>query len=438
MTSAPARIGDGAPGRPGDLSNYVIVTAAYWADTVTDGAIRTLVLFYFYARGYSPFAIASLFLFYEFFGIVTNLVGGWLAARLGLKATLVMGLGVQIVALLMLGLAPAAWLIVPYVMASQALSGIAKDLTKMSSKSAVKLVVPDGANDVLFRWVSVLTGSKNALKGVGFFLGGLLLTVIGFRSAQLLLAAIVLAALALVLTLMRGTLGRPDPKARFGQMFSNNRNVNILSAARILLFASRDVWFVVGLPVFLESEQGWSFWETGAFLAVWVIGYGAVQAVAPSLLRRRHSRTEPTGRTAMLLAFALALFPAAIAIALAANADPTLIVVVGLILFGIAFALNSAVHSYLILRYADGDRVAMNVGFYYMANATGRLAGTILSGLLYQWKGLEACLWVSVAFVLGAGLLSRLLPRLAAAPIHGGEGTPSQLASSASPTFADS
>ena len=268
-------------GSRGDLRNYIIVTAAYWADTVTDGAIRTLVLFYFYELGYSPFAIASLFLFYELFGIVTNLVGGWLAARLGLKTTLVMGLGVQIVALLMLGLAPAAWLVVPYVMASQALSGIAKDLTKMSSKSAVRLVVPEGANDVLFRWVSVLTGSKNALKGVGFFLGGLLLTVIGFRSAQLVLAAIVLGALVMVLTLMRGTLGRPDAQARFAQMFSHDRAVNILSAARILLFASRDVWFVVGLPVFLESELGWSFWETGAFLAIWVIGYGAVQTVAP-------------------------------------------------------------------------------------------------------------------------------------------------------------
>jgi MFS family permease len=403
------------------LRNYVIVTAAYWADTVTDGAIRTLVLFYFYERGYSPFAVASLFLFYEFFGIVTNLVGGWLAARLGLKATLVMGLSVQVVALAMLGLVPSAWLVVPYVMASQALSGIAKDLTKMSSKSAVKLVVPEGSNDVLFRWVAILTGSKNALKGVGFFLGGVLLTLVGFRAAQLLLGALVLSALAMVLVLMRGTLGRPDANARFSQMFSNSRAVNVLSAARILLFASRDVWFVVGLPVYLESEQGWSFWQTGAFLAVWVIGYGAVQALAPRLLRqwaRGRGDGEPTGRTAMGLAFLLAVFPAGIALALAAEVDPTLIVVVGLIAFGVAFALNSAVHSYLILRYADGDRVAMNVGFYYMANAGGRLAGTILSGLLYQWQGLEACLWVSVAFVLGAGALSMLLPRTATVRPH--------------------
>ena len=411
--------GAGAASPQGDLRNYVIVTGAYWADTVTDGAIRTLVLFYFYERGYSPFEVASLFIFYELFGVITNLVGGWLAARLGLKATLVMGLAVQLAALLMLALAPSPWLVVPYVMASQALSGIAKDLTKMSSKSAVKLVVPEGANDTLFRWVAILTGSKNALKGVGFFLGGLLLTLVGFRTSQILLAGFVLAALIGVLTLMRGTLGNPDSTAKFSQMFSNSRPVNILAGARILLFASRDVWFVVGLPVYLQSKQDWSFWQTGAFLAVWVIGYGAVQAVAPQLLRRRaggNRDAEPNGRTATWLAFVLAAFPAAIAIALGANIDPTVIVVVGLIAFGVAFALNSAVHSYLILRYAQGDKVAMNVGFYYMANAGGRLIGTVLSGLLYQWQGLEACLWVSTIFVLGAGALSLLLPRVSPVP----------------------
>jgi MFS transporter, APGE family, 1-arseno-3-phosphoglycerate exporter len=391
------------------------VTGAYWADTVTDGAIRVLVLFYFYDRGYSPFAVASLFLFYEFFGIVTNLVGGFLAARFGLKTTLVMGLATQTVALLSLALVPESWLVVPYVMAAQALSGIAKDLTKMSSKSAVKLVVPDGASDTLFRWVAILTGSKNAVKGVGFFLGGLLLTLIGFQPALLVLAALVGSALVVVLTMMRGTLGTPNRKARFAQMFSNSRAVNVLAAARILLFASRDVWFVVGLPVFLRTELGWSFWQVGAFLAVWVIGYGAVQAASPALLRRRMTG-EPTGRTATGLALVLAAFPAAIACALAADIDASLVVVLGLVAFGIAFALNSAVHSFLILHYADGDRVAMNVGFYYMANAAGRLAGTVLSGLLYQWRGLEACLWASVVFVLAAAALSRALPAAVARP----------------------
>ena len=393
----------------GDLRNYAIVTGAYWADTIADGAIRVLVLFYFYELGYSPFEVASLFLFYEVFGIVTNLVGGWLAARLGLKATLVGGLSTQILALGMLAVVPESWLIVAYVMVAQALSGIAKDLTKMSSKSAVKLVVPEDSQSDLYRWVAILTGSKNALKGVGFFLGGLLLTLTSFQTALLILAALVATALVGTLALMRGTLGRPDKKAKFSQMFSNSRAVNILAAARIFLFASRDVWFVVGLPVFLRTQLDWSFWQVGTFLAVWVIGYGIVQASAPRLIRAR-SGGEPTGRTATVLAFVLAAFPAAIAIALAADIDPTAAIVGGLIAFGVIFALNSAVHSYLILAYAEGDKVAMNVGFYYMANAGGRLAGTVLSGALYQWQGLEACLWASAACVLAAGVLSLLLP----------------------------
>jgi predicted MFS family arabinose efflux permease len=392
--------------RRGDLRSYALVTGAYWADTITDGAIRTLVLFYFFERGYSPFAVASLFLFYEIFGIITNLVGGWLAARLGLKSTLVMGLAVQVAALSMLAV-PAGWLVVPYVMAAQALSGIAKDLTKMSSKSAVKLVVPADAPDALFRWVAILTGSKNALKGVGFFLGGLLLTLVGFRTSLLLLAALVLTALLVVVLFMRGELGQADSKAKFTRMFSNSRAINLLSAARLFLFASRDVWFVVGLPVYLETQIGWSFWQTGAFLAIWVIGYGGVQAIAPKLLARR---SQPDGARATWLAAVLAAAPAGIAIMLAGNLDSTVVVIVGLAAFGFIFALNSAVHSYLILAYAESGRAAMNVGFYYMANAGGRLAGTVLSGALYQWRGLSACLWASVAFVVAAGIISLLLP----------------------------
>ena len=374
-----------------------------------------LVLFYFYKLGYSPFQVASLFLFYEIFGIVTNLVGGWIAARLGLKTTLIGGLATQLAGLGMLAVAPQSWLVVPYVMTAQALSGIAKDLTKMSSKSAVKLLVPDDAHGDLYRWVAILTGSKNALKGVGFFLGGLLLTLIGFRSALFVLMTLVGTALVVVLTMMRGHLGTPDRKAKFRGMFSNNRSVNILAAARIFLFASRDVWFVVGLPVFLRSVLGWSFWQAGGFLAIWVIGYGSVQASAPKVLRKWTGEAGPNGITATWLAFVLATSPALIALGLFAGVSPTAVLVVGLITFGVVFALNSAVHSFLILRYAEGNKVAMNVGFYYMANAGGRLTGTVLSGALYQWKGLEACLWASATFVVVAGLLSRLIPDARAA-----------------------
>jgi hypothetical protein len=296
-------------------------------------------------------------------------------------------------------------------MAAQALSAIAKDLTKMSSKSAVKLVVPDDSQGRLYKWVAILTGSKNALKGVGFFVGGVLLTVVGFQTAMLILAVLVATALFGTVPFIHGGIGVADAKAKFRHMFSNTPAVNGLAAARIFLFASRDVWFVVGLPVFLRTVLGWTFWEVGGFMAIWVIGYGIVQASAPKLISRRTATSHaPNGRTAVVLAFGLALFPALIATALIVNFDPTLVLVTGLIAFGVVFALNSAVHSYLILAYADGDKVAMNVGFYYMANAAGRLAGTLLSGLLYQWQGLEACLWASTAFVLAAGLLSLLLP----------------------------
>jgi MFS family permease len=282
----------------------------------------------------------------------------------------------------------------------------------MSSKSAVKLVVPEDAPGALYKWVAILTGSKNALKGVGFFMGALLLSVIGFHAALGVLLAIVASGLIAVLVLMRGEdLGRPNAKAKFRHMFSNNRAVNVLAAARIFLFASRDVWFVVALPVFFRTEHGWSFWLAGGFLAVWTIGYGVVQASAPRLLRRRSADgSDPDGRTATWLAFVLAVFPAGIAAVIATGADPVAVVVVGLLAFGVIFAMNSAVHSYLILAYAEGDKVAMNVGFYYMANAAGRLAGTVLSGALYMWSGLEACLWASAAFILCAGVLSRLLP----------------------------
>ncbi len=405
--------------KEGDLRNYVLVTGAYWADTLADGASRILVLYFFYQLGYSAFEVATLFLFYEFFGIVTNLVGGWIASRLGLKSTLFAGLSVQIVALGMLGFAPESWLVVPYVMASQALSGIAKDLTKMSSKSAVKLVAPGDSESTLFKWVAVLTGSKNAIKGVGFFLGGVLLTLVGFQTAMIILLFVVATALLTAATMMEGTLGQADMGAKFRHMFSNTPEINVLAAARLFLFASRDVWFVVALPVYLRTVLDWSFWQAGAFLAVWVIGYGAVQAAAPRLFARRSAEVGhgPTGRSAAKLAFLLAAFPAAIAVSLGVKLDPTLVLVVGLIAFGVVFALNSAVHSYLVLAYAEDESVAKNVGFYYMANAGGRLLGTVLSGAVYQWLGLEGCLWFSFAFVLVAATISLRLPASKSAPV---------------------
>lgn len=396
--------------------NYAIVTLAYWADTLADGATRMLVLFYFSQLGYNALQVASLFLFYEIFGVITNFCGAWLAARFGLKSTLFLGLGTQIVALAMLALMPQSLLTVAYVMVSQALSGIAKDLTKMSSKSAVKLVAGDGDGQ-LYRWVAWLTGSKNALKGVGFFLGSLLLSVFGFQASVTVLIGIVGVAMILAALLMRGNLGKANKKAKFSQMLSRDRRINLLSIARFFLFGARDVWFVVALPVFLSTVLGWKFWQAGAFMALWVIGYGAVQAAAPMILKKK-SGGNPDGSTATKLAFSLAVIPIAIAILLGIGVQSTLAVIGGLLVFGAVFALNSAVHSYLILAYADHDKVAMNVGIYYMANACGRLVGTILSGWLYQIGiqsgqsyGLIWCLAASGIFLMATGVLSLGLGR---------------------------
>jgi predicted MFS family arabinose efflux permease len=392
-----------------NLRSYLVVTGGYWTFTITDGAIRMLVVLYFHLLGYSPFQVAMLFLFYEFFGIVTNLVGGWLGARIGLNRTMHIGMAMQVVALAMLTV-PDSWLSVAYVMAAQALSGIAKDLNKMSAKASVKTIVGEGGESQLFKWVALLTGSKNALKGGGFFLGAALLEWIGFRGALALLAGMLLGVLILTTMLLPSGLGKMKTKPKFTQVFSTIPAINWLSAARFFLFGSRDVWFVVGLPVFLYEMLGWSFMQVGGFLALWVIGYGALQALAPRLIRRSHHGLGPTGNTAKLLAYVLALFPASIALALMQGWSAEIVLVVGLIAFGIVFAINSAVHSYLILAYSHHDKVAMNVGFYYMANAGGRLTGTILSGWLYQKHGLEGCLWAGTIFVLAAALLSMKLP----------------------------
>ncbi len=392
-----------------NLRNYLTVTGGYWAFTITDGAIRMLVVLYFHMLGYSPFEVAMLFLFYEFFGIVTNLVGGWLGARIGLNLTMHIGMGMQVVALLALTV-PDAWLSVPFVMAAQALSGIAKDLNKMSAKASVKTLSGAGGESKLFKYVAVLTGSKNALKGAGFFIGAALLEWIGFRAALAVLAGMLLIVLVVTAVLLPSGVGKMKSKPKFTQVFSKVPAINWLSAARFFLFGSRDVWFVVGLPVFLYETLHWEFSWVGGFLALWVIGYGFVQAAAPRLVRQTHHGQGPGGSTARNTAFLLVFIPAGIALALGQGWDSQVVLILGLILFGIVFAINSAVHSYLILAYSDFDKVSMNVGFYYMANAGGRLVGTMLSGWAYQTQGLVGCLWWSAGFVLLAALLSLRLP----------------------------
>ncbi|MGB8366273.1 MAG: organoarsenical effux MFS transporter ArsJ [Rhizomicrobium sp.] len=398
---------------PTSIRSYALVTAAYWGFTITDGALRMLVVLHFYKLGYSDITIGFLFLFYEFFGIVTNLLGGWIASRSGLRVTLYGGLCVQIFALLMLAALQPSWpefASVAYVMCAQALSGIAKDLTKMSAKSAIKIIVPAGAEGALFRWVARLTGSKNALKGAGFFVGGVLLATLGFVGALVSMAAALVLVLLGTVVSLSGQLGRSKKKAKFTSLFSKSPAINWLSAARLFLFASRDVWFVVGLPVFL-SQMGWSFLQVGGFIALWFIGYGFVQAAVPTLLRAVGGGDTVDGAAAWLWAFVLVVVPLGLFVALRIGAPPGPALVVGLAIFAVVFAINSAVHSYLVLAYSDVDNVAVDVGFYYMANAGGRLLGTLMSGLLFELASFDGCLLGSTAFVLVSALLALNLPR---------------------------
>ena len=399
--------------RPAGLAAYVAVTAAYWAFMLTDGALRMLVLLNFNALGFSPVQLAYLFVFYEIAGVVTNLSAGWIAARFGLTSTLYAGLSLQVVALIALAQLDPAWSVaasVLFVMCVQGLSGVAKDLAKMSSKSAVKLLAPEG--DGLFRWVALLTGSKNAVKGFGFLLGAGALALFGFVPSVLGMALVLGAILlAVVLRMPPGLpVGRKD--AKFAEVVSRNPRVNWLSVARVFLFGARDVWFVVGIPIYFygvlsdgtPEGQRAAFFMIGVFMAIWVILYGVVQARAPAILRSA-ARSEPElAASAKFWVGTLFVVPAGLAIAALLAGGPTLwltvSVVVGLLIFGVLFAINSSLHSYLILAFTSAERVTMDVGFYYMANAAGRLIGTLLSGLTYQIGGLPLCLGTAAGLIV--------------------------------------
>ncbi len=417
--------------RPEGLSAYMAVTAAYWAFMLTDGALRMLVLLHFHTLGFSPVQLAYLFVLYEIAGMVTNLSAGWIAARFGLAATLYAGLALQIVALAALTQLDPSWAIgasVVFVMCVQGISGVAKDLAKMSSKSAVKLLAPS-ANGGLFRWVAVLTGSKNAVKGLGFLLGAALLATFGFTSAIIAMAVVLALVFAAIVALMPPGLPTGRKGAKFSEVFSKSANVNWLSAARVFLFGARDVWFVVGIPIYFyavlsdgsEAGNRAAFFMIGTFMAVWIILYGAVQASAPWLLGAAKRSEGDLIRAARGWALALFLVPAALTFAVWMAGAPqtwlTAVLVVGLLAFGGLFAVNSSLHSYLILAFSKAERVTMDVGFYYMANAGGRLAGTLLSGFTYQLGGLTLVLGTAASMVALAALASGKLH------VEGGEAT---------------
>ncbi|MBQ4851762.1 organoarsenical effux MFS transporter ArsJ [Pseudoalteromonas sp. MMG012] len=395
---------------PQDIKQYLIITGNYWAFTLTDGALRMLVVLYFHQLGYSPISIAMLFLFYEVFGVVTNLLGGWLGARLGLNKTMNVGLGLQVVAIVMLAIEP-QWLSVAYVMCAQALSGIAKDLNKMSAKSAIKLLVPKDADSILYKWVALLTGSKNALKGVGFFLGAMLLSLLGFAGALWSMAGMLGVTWFMSICLLKQDLGKKKHKPKFSEIFSKSRSINLLSAARLCLFASRDVWFVVALPVYLSSQFGWEHTWVGGFMATWVILYGIVQANAPKLTGKPNTIHDSI-QAAVTWVVPLTVIPLCIVVGLNLDITPLWVIVGGLLAFGAVFAINSSLHSYLIVKLADSDGVSLDVGFYYMANAMGRLFGTVFSGLIYQFYGLSACLIVSAVLLGCTAIITKKLQKV--------------------------
>jgi MFS family permease len=392
---------------------YALVTGTYWSFTLTDGALRMLVLLHFYQLGYSPFTLAFLFLLYEAAGIVANLVGGWLATRYGISRMLVVGLSTQIVGFLLLSALSPDWsatLSVVWVVVAQAVCGVAKDLTKTASKSAIKITA-NQASGQLFKWVAWFTGSKNAMKGVGFFLGGVLLQFLGFSGALWLMTALLALVLFGVLRLLPPMLGKSQASKSARELFAKSAGINLLAVARVFLFGARDVWFVVGVPVYLYAA-GWTFSMVGGFLAIWTIGYGLVQAAAPGLVKRSADGLSNEVPAARLWSFLLALVPTALAwYVWQDRPDSAWVVVIGLGVFGVAFAVNSSVHSYLILAYAGSAKAAEDVGFYYAANATGRFMGTLLSGLLYQWGGLTYALAGSAMMLTICWLVTLALPK---------------------------
>jgi len=408
---------------PKGLPAYIAVTAAYWAFMLTDGALRMLVLLHFHTLGFSPVQLAYLFVLYEIAGMVTNLCAGWIAARFGLTSTLYAGLGLQVLALLAMAQLDPTWVVgasVVYVMLVQGASGMAKDLAKMSSKSAVKLLAPSGEGG-LFRWVAILTGSKNMVKGLGFLLGASLLATLGFVWSMLGMAAILVVILLAVLIAMPAGLPKGRKGVKFSEVFSNSTNVNWLSAARVFLFGARDVWFVVGIPIYFyavlsdgtTAGNRTAFFLIGTFMALWVILYGLIQANAPRILRAKTRPTDELIKVARGWAWRLAAVPAILTGVAIIAGEPqlwlTISLLAGLLIFGIVFAVNSSLHSYLILSFTKAERVTMDVGFYYMANAAGRLAGTLLSGLTYQIGGLPLMLGVAAFMVALSAMMVGLL-----------------------------
>lgn len=398
---------------PAVRRGLLLVTLCYCTFMLSDGALRMMVLLHLHDHGQTPFTLALLLLPYEAAGVVTNLLGGWLGGRFGQKPVLLTGLALQVAACLLLAV-DAAWLTLPYVMATQVLSGIAKDLAKNAAKSYVRVLAPAAPAGPLFRLIAGMTGSKNAMKGLGFFAGGALLASAGFRGTNLALAVLLLGMLLVAAHTLPGTAPRARPA--LAAVLVQTAPVHWLALARLFLFGSRDAWFAVALPLFLSAAWGLGSGAVGGVLALCVMGYGAVQAVAPRLVRVR----DLGGGTRVAAATTLGLLaPLALTAYALQGAQPNGWVLGGLLLYGGLFAVTSSLHSWLVVAMAGAERTAERVGFYYAANALGRLTGTLASGWLFgnyvsASDGLLATLVAAAGAVVMAALALLPAARLAA------------------------
>ena len=387
------------------IRQYMAVTASYWGFTLSDGALRIIVLFHFFNLGYSPFTLALLFLLYEVAGIFANLVGGWLTTRFGIRKMLLFGLLLQISGLLALSFLNAASVSIVsvlWVLIAQGICGLAKDFTKTASKTAIKGIKTDKKQG-LFYWVAWFTGSKNAIKGFGFLLGGILLNTVGFQIGLWILATLIGLVAVLIFLLLPQKFGIGSPSKKFTDLISKSPAINKISLARIFLFGARDIWFVVALPVFLYANH-WDFWAVGAVLAIWTIFYGCIQGAAPYVMRVFSRNNKVSNGNVLSWSISLALIPILILFSMMIQQD-AVILLIGLTFFGFFFAINSSLHSFLIVEYAGEKKAAEDIGFYYSANASGRLVGTLLSGFLYQYGGLLTCLGVTAIFLLISSLI---------------------------------
>jgi len=401
--------------KPSGAADYLLVTLSYLAFTLTDGAMRMLVLLHLHAQGETAWGLALILLPYEAAGVFTNLLSGFLGARFGLKPILTVGLLLQAGACLLLAADPAR-LSITYVALTQILSGVAKDFVKNSAKSYVKALQPENQGARLFRWVAWMTGSKNAMKGVGFFAGGALLGWVGFSGTNLGLGGALIAASAFSAVTLPSIKGRAN--ARLRGVVLHDTSVLWLSGARLFLFGSRDTWFAVALPLFLASA-GWPSITVGAVLAGWVVCYGAVQAFTPSLTRASNTRAASASTARWTLSLLLPLAPAALALWFLPNIASTATVLLAVSIYGVFFAVTSSLHSWLIVAAHDGEKLPERVGFYYAANAAGRLVGTACSGALFSAfpspeRGMAACIGASCcAAIIAAGCTRAHKRRLA-------------------------